>query len=152
LDLQTSIEDIIAPYVSAKCLSRNNHRVGLQMCGLLTIIGYIFQELSRLDLWPLSKTLRKSNIPYIMKQVSNFETYKPNDSEDVEYHNQHSQCMRHVEVVNFRSVFKKAAYRAQTDQKGLCLSCVNKGKITKEDGNCRAYEEWTCETLAERNG
>lgn len=150
-DLQDTIEDIIAPYFNKTCKYSKAHRAHLETCGLLTISGYYFRELARLGFWPSSKLLLQTSPAHIAAELPKFEPYDLKDPEDRGYHQRNVDCMEPISVINCKELLTKAAGRAFDNQEGLCLSCLNVGKVTKEEGNCRAAEESKCTTLKESN-
>lgn len=74
--------------------------------------GRFFQRLFFLNIWPISTRLRILNLDFIQRTIAKFE--EPEFKEQLV-----------TEIV--RSVDR---------QKGLCLWCVRKGKISSHEGNC----------------
>ena len=85
--------------------------------------GYLLKELHRLYIWPISTRLNLLNMDYIQTAIAGF----------------HEQ-----ENTSFKEKLVTAIARAVDAQKGLCLSCVRKGKITSNQGNCHARLRHLC--------
>lgn len=85
--------------------------------------GYFFQELYRLNLWRISTRLNTINLDYIQAAITGF---------------------RQQENTSFKDKIVSAISRAVDAQKGLCLSCVQKGKVSLHQGNCHARLRYLC--------
>ena len=85
--------------------------------------GYVFQELYRLSIWPISTRLNTINLDYIQTAIAGFHEQKDTSFKD--------------KLVSWIS-------RAVSAQKGLCLSCVRKGKVSMHQGNCQARLRYLC--------
>ncbi len=137
MKLQNDIEGAMAPLLRVTCTQEKLHRNTGQTCALLTKAGHYFHELSRLDLWPLTSTMKDNNLAYIQGQLSKLQDH--NAIKD-------SKCLvkRHVPQFDVPFVVKDLAQSAIENLQGLCLSCVKNGKTTVERGNCRAGVGWAC--------
>ena len=87
----------------------------------LTKAGYFFQELYRLNIWPISTRLKTINLGYIQTEIALF---------------------RAQENTSFKDKLVCVIARAVDAQKGLCLCCVRKGKVSQ--GNCHARLRYLC--------
>lgn len=88
-----------------------------------TKAGYVFQELYRLRIWPISTRLNTINLEYIQTEITLF-------------------CEQ--EDTSFKDKLVCAIARAVDAQKGLCLCCVRKGKVSLHQGNCHARLRYLC--------
>lgn len=88
----------------------------------LVSAGHFFHELYRINIWPIS-TRESINLDYIQRTIAGF-----NDPENT----------------SFKEKLVTAIARAVDAQKGLCLSCVRKGKISSNQGNCHARLGYLC--------
>lgn len=87
-----------------------------------TKAGYVFQELYRLNIWPISTRLNTINLDYIQTAIDGF---------------------REQENTSFKEKLVAVIARAVDAQKGLCLCCVRKGKVMHQ-GNCHARLRYLC--------
>ena len=74
--------------------------------------GHFFQRLYFLNIWPISTRLRTLNLDFIQRAIVEFEEPE------------------------FKKQLITEIVRAVEWQKGLCLWCVRKGKISSHEGNC----------------
>ena len=134
LALQRAIEGIISPYTDHLCIPyRPVHR---EMCGVLIVTGQYFQELSRLGLWPISTLERPDagSFSQLKERIAEFEICSVRASNNT--------CL--IPHVDIKGALEMAAEKIFRNQKGLCLRCVNEGKIMVSDGNCRAESHDSC--------
>ena len=85
--------------------------------------GFFFQELYRLNIWPISTRTESISLDYIQRAVADF---KEQDS------------------TSFKGNLITVIAKAVDAQKGLCLSCVRKGKSSSHQGNCHARLRYLC--------
>lgn len=85
--------------------------------------GYVFKELYRLNIWPISTRVESSNLDRIQRAITNF-----NEQENAA----------------FKQELITVVDRAVDAQKGLCLWCVRKGNIHSHQGNCHARLRYLC--------
>lgn len=85
--------------------------------------GFFFQELYRLNIWPISTRTESINLDYIQRAVADLEE-QANTS--------------------FKGNLITVIARAVDAQKGLCLCCVRKGKVSSHQGNCHARLRYIC--------
>ena len=74
--------------------------------------GYFFHRLYSLNIWPVSTRLRTLNLDFIQRAIAEFEEPE------------------------FKERLVTEIVRAVERQKGLCLWCVRKGKMSSREGNC----------------
>lgn len=134
----------MAPYFESSYPNSDAHRAHQGMYGLLTISGHYFRELARLKVWPSSRLLHSTSPALIAERLAKFELYDVTDPENRKFHQKHFDCMIRCEYIDCKKLLNEAAAKVFNDQEGLCLSCINAGKVTMEDGNCRAAEESKC--------
>lgn len=100
-----------------------------------------FQELFRLGLWPITGSMRESAINSILAKFKQFPSLRgdfnivPGDSS--------CDCT----LINFKQALRDAAARVESTAKGLCLTCVQNGKLSARDGNCQAMSRSICSAL-----
>lgn len=86
-------------------------------------VGYFFGELYRLNIWPISTRFSSINLDYIQRAIVGF-----NEQDNTFF-------KRKLIIVIEQAV---------DAQKGLCLCCVRKGKISSHQGNCHARFRYLC--------
>lgn len=116
LDLSSMVESIMARFLQdgTRGLMRDTH---------LIKAGFFFQELYRLNIWPVSTRTESINLDYIQRSITDF-----NDQDNT----------------SFKGKLINVIAKAVDAQKGLCLSCVRKGKISSHQGNCHARLRYLC--------
>ena len=162
LRLQTTMEDMLPPFINNKCPEMSSHRSDRQACRLLTVAGHYLSELIRLGLWPLSRIVEQTNINTIASQIQQFENFDETFHEDEEdgwggrtssgskknrrgkeYELWQRSCS--VPEIDCKKLLQDAASVASKAQQGLCLNCIKEGKVTTEEGNCQARSQWDCQ-------
>ncbi|KAK3178658.1 hypothetical protein OEA41_000795 [Lepraria neglecta] len=155
LRLQTTIEDMLPPFINDKCPEMSS-------CRLLTVAGYYLSELIRLGLWPLSRIVEQTSINTIASQIEHFENFDETSHEDEEdgwggrtssggkknrrgkkFEVWQESCS--VPEIDCKKLLQDAASVASKALQGLCLNCIKEGKVTTEEGNCQARSQWDCQ-------
>lgn len=145
LQMQTTIEDIISPQLKAVCPKQQQHDVNHTPYEYLLRTDHYLKQLSGLGLWPISRMFHQTNLSDISSQLLEFRNYAVDDvNRNTVFRS--SSCHHFVTdcqsmQTDFRNILQTAANAVSTQQQGLCLKCIKSGKITKEDGNCRAATE-----------
>lgn len=70
----------------------------------------------------------------LKERISEFEIYR--------IRNSNNSCG--LPPIDFKRALQMAADEIFLNQKGLCLRCVNEGKIMVSDGNCKAESHDSC--------
>ena len=116
LDLSSMIENIVAKFFQNRAASPASDPD-------LRQAGYFFHELYRLNIWPISTRRETINLDHIQRAIGRYK--EQTDMPIKEY----------LETVIARAV---------AAQKGLCLSCMRKGKTSTHQGNCHARLRCHC--------
>lgn len=85
--------------------------------------GYFFRELHRLNIWPISTRCNAINLGCIQRKLVFFEK-------------QDNRI--------YQKGLQKVVARAIDAQRGLCLACLRKGKVSSLQGNCHARFRYSC--------
>ena len=70
----------------------------------------------------------------LKERISEFEIYR--------IRNSNSSCL--LPQIDIKGALQTAAEQIFRNQKGLCLRCINEGKIMVSDGNCGAASYDSC--------
>ena len=101
--------------------------------------GHYLQELSRLGLW--------SNLDLEVPDSGSFSQLKKKISElepcDMSTLSTREKG-RSIAYIDVKGALHMAAEEIFRNQKGLCLRCVNEGRVMVNDGNCRAKSHDHC--------
>ena len=140
LCISGAIETIVTSHLQRKCSSGEQHRKSTEeKCDHISKTGHCFQELHRLEVWPISSAMSNKTINDITMRVALFENC----------HTRNQICGYYScdqARLDFKKLLHEAVVKAKNAIKGLCLNCVTKGKITAQDGNCRASLLERCES------
>ncbi len=98
-------------------------------------VTHHLQQLQSIDMWPTSKAFRSINIKTALRKVRLYRACS----------RAHCGCARAQLVVRIQGL----ANIVQAQQRGLCLSCHKKGKISVEKGNCTARLRGFCDRVNE---
>ena len=109
------------------------------MCGVLMLTGHYFQELSRLSLWPMSdlELPEAGSFSQLKQKISQFEPY------DMKIlRTSKNACF--IRIIDIKEALHMATEEIYHNRKGLCLRCVNEGRVMVSEGNCKAEFLDTC--------
>ena len=138
IELHKTFQDIMAPLLEHECKGADYHNRDIKYaCDHLTKIGYYFAQLSKSGLWPITQKLRTTSFITTSAALSKF---KGDWDENVKF----NPCCSSPKIVTSR-LYKEATKAATEKLKGLCLSCVEHGRFTKENPNCRNSRRQACE-------
>ena len=109
------------------------------MCGVLTLTGHYFQELSRLGLWPMAdlELPEAGSFSQLKKKIAQFE---PCDMKTLR--TSKNACL--IPIIDIKEALHMAAEEIHRNRKGLCLRCVTKGRFMVSEGNCKAEFHDSC--------
>ena len=85
------------------------------------MVGLFYMEIEKAGLWPPSKMLQRSTSQDYLKRLRRFRWYRDRENCDTQ---------------GIPLDFEDTADFLESDLKGLCLKCVQGGKVAKEEGNC----------------
>lgn len=131
---QRAVEQIISPYTRHLCMPYSADL--RQMCGGVVVIGQYFQELENQCLWPLKlvQSPRAGSFYEMKERISEFQIYP--------IRNTNNSCG--LPNIDFEKSLQIAYDEILRNQKGLCLRCVDEGRIMVSDGNCGAESYDSC--------
>lgn len=118
LELSSRFDSILAQFLRDG-LSREGYEQSMHHPHVREA-GYCFQRLFFLDIWPISTRLKTLNLDVIQRAIAEFEEPE------------------------FKEKLITEIVRAVERQKGLCLCCVRKGKMSSREGNCHARLRHLC--------
>ena len=101
------------------------------ICAHLATCGHYFQELHRIQIWPIFSAMSQKSISDITKRVDQFENYHANTRVINGIF-----CGGYLRL-DFKNLLQEAAMKAKGAVSGLCLNCVTKWKILAHE-NCGA--------------
>jgi len=137
-NLDIRIHDIIKPYLTSNICARQSAH-GFEVldpwaCVRSAGVSHFFQELHRLEVFPLRQRLSRHGLDWVTSRLRSFENYYPSTITNC-------ICLEHVD---FRALIVQAIETTELAPRQLCLSCVKHGNVTDKEGNCRAVERERC--------
>lgn len=148
-ELWAAIEDVITPQLEVVCPKQQRHDSHFSPCEYLLKSGHYLKELSSLDLWPISKIIHQTDLAAVSSQLLRFKNHLLDEWGPTNANGELFKGRTWVSASTYcqspkkdlKSMLQKAADATSTKQRGLCLKCVKEGKVTRDDGNCRAETE-----------
>jgi hypothetical protein len=102
--------------------------------------GHFVQELYRLSLWPMPDLNGTKSLQDICSRVHDFRNCpKPRP-----WCNGYSWDVANIDC---KELLVKASNEILTRSVGLCLNCVQKGRIMRQDGNCQEQSLELCKNI-----
>lgn len=144
-NLDNRIHSIIEPYLMSNICARQSAH-GLEVldpwaCVRSAGVFHFFQELHRLEVFPLREKLSRHGLAWVTSKLRSFENYHPDTI---------TNCIC-LEYVDFREQIVQAIEAADRAPRHLCLNCVKHGHVTDKEGNCKAAERNRCKLIQPYN-
>lgn len=137
-NLDNRMHNIVEPYLTSNICARQSAH-GLEVldpwaCVRSAGVFHFFQELHRLEVFPLRQKLSQHGLAWVTSRLRAFENYYPDAITNC-------ICLEHVD---FAALIVQAIEAAERAPRQLCLNCVKHGNVSDQDGNCRAVERDRC--------
>lgn len=139
---RAAIEDVIVPLLQHNCPAKDQHETHTQSCEHLSAIGHSLQQLFNIGLWPTSN-IDQMSTSIVSSKIDEFRNYERSPAAEYYLEGEHYIGCDSLRM-DIKQRLLEATKEALEKTKGLCLSCVKRGKVTSEEGNCHAEEEILC--------
>ena len=144
--MNSKIEFTMTTLLEYKCSLETNHDTSGSACEFLARAGYCLKELHRRDLWPSTIATKKFSVLAFAKMLSSITNYnRPfNCSKCI--------CYDSSPPLDVARTFHDAGSDMITGLERLCLGCTKQGKVTVQEGNCKAIIARNCREFQGEQG